>query len=609
MRQELLGQLHTLKGEARMLGMGRLASLSHALEEQLLGEHFDFSAFRAVVDAVSLALAESTPEAESHELLLTAAEALGVETGAGEPDEEVVVDEASGPVARQDEETRWMQVDAALVEKLGESLAALSVGFSKHVTQVQAAGLGQEAALAAEEMRVRLQDALTIALELRLAGIEPLLASLAAHIRVLCQQRSKPVNVTVRAQGVRAEREVLEMMREPLLHLCTNAVAHGLEAPSERGNKAPEGSITLTAESSNAGVVVTVGDDGKGIQVPHSASSVDQGTKASKYDFLFQPGFSTSESTDEVSGRGVGLDVVKRNIEALGGSVRIESEVGQGSSFSIFAPSLLTQQDVVAFEVDSTLYGVPAQSVLSIQSAENSEQESLKFDSEVLPLRSLSSCLGMTATSEEAHVLILRLGGKLWGLRVGNLKGHFEVIRRTANSAFRERTGVEASAQLQDGQLLLILSSQYLTASLHAGGGARGAQVAALSAVSSRACQRVLVVDDSVVVRDLIGELLLSSGYEVEKAENGIRALEEIKRFDPGLVISDIEMPEMDGFELLGEIRKTSATLPVVLLTARSSVKDRQRASAQGANAYVAKGEFQRDTLVAIIDRYYPKIS
>jgi chemotaxis protein histidine kinase CheA len=600
-RKQLLGQLHTLKGEARMLGMQQLASLCHALEEQLLSAHLDVTAFLAVVDAVSLALAETTSEAKSAELINTAAAALGVAIVESDPSDEDTETHVAEEVAR------WMQVDASMVQKLGESLAALSVEFSGHVVALQTSDTAdREAVLKAEELQAKLQNALAIALDLRLASIEPLLASMASHVRVLAQQRNKLAQVSVRAQGVRVEKDVLEALREPLLHLCTNAVAHGVESPTERGDKPPTASITITAESASSGVIVRVTDDGRGIRGAGGARAAEEDDQA-QYSHLFEAGFSTHQQADEIAGRGVGLDVVKRNVELLGGHVHVSSVPGQGTTFSIFVPALLTQQDVVTFDAGGTLYGLSAHAVQAIMTSEDAASGSIKIGGEFVPVRSLSSALGLPVHDQEHHLIVLRLDGRTCAIKVSRLMGNFEVIRRSTSTAFRERTGVEASAQLKDGRLLLILSSGFLRNMLHGQISHRPRSPLSAGHGPAKIQPKVLVVDDSVVVRDMIAELLSSAGYATLTAENGVKGLEAIQRFDPDLVVSDIEMPEMDGFEMLRRMREISSTLPVILLTARSSVKDRQRASALGANAYVAKGEFQRDSLVAIVGRYSPK--
>ncbi len=616
--KELMGLLHTLKGEARMLGLRRLASICHALEDQLLSPELDLGAALSVVDAMSLAMAETTSDAQCEELLQTAGEALGLEfvseegseSGGGPP---VDLPANSVAVGVSPSVERWVQVDALVVERLGETLAALSVDFSEHLASLQSSTPHGDAFARAEELRERLKGALGLALELRLTSIEPLLASLGASARLLGKERGKSVKVEVRAAGVRVERDVLQLLREPLLHLCTNAVVHGLEPPEHRGDKPLQGLITLSAESVGAGVVVRVSDDGRGIERRYAigqalhASGVSTPEGEGEYDYVFESGFSTHDGTDEVAGRGVGLDVVKRQIEAMGGRVELRSKLGSGTHFSLFVPALLTQQDVVVFQHGKALYGVAAHHVLTILTDIGTESPSVHFEGDVIPIRTLGATPPDSGQRSQTSLLVLRLGDHDWALRVGQLLGHFEVIRRPSTAVVRARTGIEASAQLDDGRLVLLLSPRYMEQRFRSA--QRTGREAEATQPAAGGRKRVLVVDDSVVVRDLIAEVLVSTGYEVHTADDGQSALEEIDRFQPGLVVSDIEMPNMDGFELLAAIRQRSHTLPVIMVTARSSAKDRQRASTLGASAYIAKGEFQRDSLVATIDRYYPKVT
>jgi CheY-like chemotaxis protein len=181
--------------------------------------------------------------------------------------------------------------------------------------------------------------------------------------------------------------------------------------------------------------------------------------------------------------------------------------------------------------------------------------------------------------------------------------GQFELLRRPTTAGFGAKSGFAASAQLEDGRLVLIWDARALQIAFEA------SVVTAdrtLDVREKAPVRRVLVVDDSIVVRDLIAEILSGAGYEVHTAENGRAALHVMDQNAPGLIVSDLEMPEMDGFQLLEAVRSRSATLPVILVTARSSTADRQRAASLGANAYVAKGEFEGSSLVNIVSRYYP---
>jgi len=396
---------------------------------------------------------------------------------------------------------------------------------------------------------------------------------------------------------------------ETLLHLVSNAVDHGIEAPENRHSKPVQGTLELTAESRGALVVLGIRDDGRGIdrtsvlekaigegRLPHDANSSEA------LEVLFQSGFSTRETADEVSGRGVGLDVVKRQTESMGVRLTVESDVGKGTTFALLVPAVLTQENLLVVRVEDTLYGVPGRAVLSVLQDEAQDgQSTLRFQGETLPVRSLATTLGLALEQAEKRFIVIELGGKRFAVRCEQVIGHFDLIRRPAGPHLRHASGVCASAQTDLGELVLVLDEgQFLTSLLR---GSPSTQTTPAAKPAQR--QRILVVDDSVVVRKLLEGVLLASGFEVRTAEQGQIALSYIDSFNPGLVLSDIEMPVMGGFELLRRIRERFPHLPVVLVTARSSDADQKKALDLGANAYVTKGEFASDSLVAIVERFY----
>ncbi len=615
--RELMGELHTLKGEARMLGYAPLARVCHVLEDRFRESEPDFDAVAVVLDGVLLSLSPGTSEGDAAALWRTSLEALG------EVAEEVIEEEEPGPGTPELEvrtgASRWMQVDATVVDVLCEKLAAFATELGQYTARVEASRTGGTAGGgddAAERLRTGLNEALLLALDLRLHPVEPLLGRLAAHARVLASQRGQSLDVVVRADGVRIEREILDRLADPLLHVVQNAVEHGVELPHERGDKPAIARIELEAETSGATVTIRIRDDGRGVDreavraraLRENRMSDERSRRASAQgadlDVLFQPGFSTRERADEGAGRGVGLDVVRRVIEGLGGSVEVESELGRGTELSFSVPAALTQERLVVVQSGDVLYGIPSHWVVSIErrpaEAEIKDGEAATFSwrGETLPLGSLAAIVG-EAAEEERTVLVLRFGDRPCALACGAVIEHTELLRRPTSRGLSEHCGVSASAQLDDGRLVLLLELAFLRKGL-----SRGASASLRAPREESARPRVLVVDDSVVVRDLLSEVLVTAGYQVETAQNGKEALHTLASFQPDVVISDIEMPEMDGFGLLQEIRARSETLPVVLVTARSSAEDRRRASSLGASAYVAKGEFQSDSLVQVVRRY-----
>lgn len=620
-RQALLGELHTLKGESRMLGLSALATLTHGIEDRIIEGTPDWEMLSAAADAISLCLAPDTPDALSADLLQTACEALGLTVDdpmgersavAGSAEEPSAPDPArKGYVSPQE---RWIQVEAGLVDQLCETLAGLTTSFSLHAANLNrsnhAANAQQlrDVQSEADELKTQLSDALLLCLGLRLTPLEPTLARLASHVRVLAKERGKPVDVVVSAHGVRIERVLLEILREPLLHLCTNAVAHGIESAEAQNHKSVRGKIELRAESSGSTVVVRVSDNGKGIDTDHLRQLArkrglpDSSGHLGDYQLLFESGFSTHENTDQIAGRGVGLDVVKRQIESAQGTIEVSSVYGQGTTFSLHVPAALTQEHLIICQVGTALFGIPAHLVLAIQGNEGTLPPTYRHHEQALPLRSLPHILARPETpGSTARILLLKLFGQNYAVWAPEVLGNFELLRRPTTAALKAKTGFAASAQMDDGQLVLILDPRALQLGLE-----NKTTPSQLSRPEERQVRRVLVVDDSVVVRDLISEILIGAGYETRGAENGFKAVQVMEQFQPGLVISDIEMPQMDGFQLLEALRRRSETLPVILVTARSSTADRQRAATLGASAYVAKGEFESSSLLQIVARYYP---
>lgn len=608
---ELMGELHTLKGEARMLGLAPLATLCHVLEDRFRDESPDFDALAAVLDGVLLSLSPGTSGVEVEQLWRTALEALG---------ERFVARESAGAAPASEPETaqaaRWVQVDANVVDRLCESLAALTIDFGRYSTRHEALPGDGRAAISsnvdgdAEQLRERLSEALRMSLDLRLHPVEPLLSRLAAHARVHAGQLGKSVEVHVTSAGVRIERAILERLSDPLLHVMQNAVEHGIEPPQERGDKPPGARIDLIAETSGSTVTLHIVDDGRGIDTRAvlARASRDDGeapvdVESGRFDVLFQPGFTTRERADERAGRGVGLDVVRRTVEALGGTIAVSSERGRGARFSFSIPASLTQESLVVVQSGGALYGLAARWIVSIEQRKGENASTFAFRGRTLPLRSLAALVGEPEPVEERVVLVIELDDKQYALACHKVVRNAELLRRPTSRRLTHHSGISASAQLDDGELVLLLDLAFIRRSLSQATVAKDGP----RAQTTVARQRVLIVDDSVVVRDLLSEVLVTAGYHVEAATNGKEALTLLSSFRPDVVVSDVEMPEMNGFDLLQAIRSSSETLPVVLVTARSSTEDRRRASVLGASAYVAKGEFRSESLVQVVRRYLPE--
>ena len=660
--KEALGELHTLKGEGRMLGLSVLADLAHTLETWLGQGGAVMAAMRAL-DAMRKALGSSVEPEIADAVLESARLELGGddhdgsqpggavrENGAAhtnsaarddapphedsadsEPSDSSDVGQSAAATradeTRSGKDHRYVQVDSLVVDDLCERLAELTAlygrlrGRTLDLVRSLPGGAKAHTALVEDFARVStlVTDTTTRAWALRLVPVEPMLRELRRHARMLASECHKNIAVTIEARGVELERNVLDKLWDSLLHLVQNAVDHGLEAEGERGDKPAVGSIVLSAHAAGPNVVICVEDDGRGVDAAGVRAAAQRAGRAAEVlgssdeealEVLFSHGFSTRTEVSQVSGRGVGLAVVRRQVEALGGSVRVESRPGRGTRFLLTVPFTVTKERNLIVQIGTGLYAFPARTVRAVLGSHELPQQSegrrpvLRHRNQTLPLVSLAGALRLASDVAESSVIVAELGGRTFALRVPLIVGDVELIRRPADTLLSGLTGIGATALLDDGRLVLMLDVAFLQHAL-ADNAAPLAPVPHTRNAPRR--RRILVADDSPVVTQLVHEILVSAGYSVEVTHDGTEALAAMRaRGEPDLVLSDLEMPTMGGFELLSEIRKKSQRLPFILLTTRGSVEDRQRATELGANAYLLKTGFKSDTLLDLVRRFVP---
>jgi chemotaxis protein histidine kinase CheA len=640
---QVLGELHTLKGEARLLGLTALSELAHGLETVL--SQIDKSTIARAefgLEAMARALSDQMASADADSLLEAALKRI---QGGGELPAGPAVNEPTAAIIETSTGTnelpaslgssgRWVQVDATLIDSLCDAMAAISGDFGRifgQVNQVMAltsalpgsGSIRQKGSLLIEEcarFRLALDNTTVHTWELRMVSAQPLLRELANHAVQLAASAGKSVNVSVHATGVQIERDALDKVWDAMIHLVRNSIDHGLESSEERGAKGPTGNLTIAARTEGTSVALTVADDGRGLDVERIRSTAvarrlldaAQASALSDDDVMqlvFERGFSTRESVSALSGRGVGLDVVKARAESLGGRVDIHSKMGIGTRFTITLPFTLTKERLMVFELAGGLYGLPTVAIRTIvgrrdlPDTKRGADPVVRVEGEPVPLRSLAELLGREPEPSGA-ALVVTIQEQQYGLLVANILGERELLRRPAEPLLARTTAIGASAMMEDGRAVLMLDLVQIGRHIRraSGTGATGGP----TGLAPNAIPRVLLVDDSPIIRDMVSEVLVSGGLMVSTASNGEEALQKITESEPDLVVSDVEMPRMDGFTLLTEIRKRTQRLPVVMLTTRASVQDRQRATTLGANAYVLKSDFKSDVLLEVVQRFVP---
>ncbi len=478
--------------------------------------------------------------------------------------------------------------------------------------------LTRQARLASE-----LEDKL---MRLRMVPLGTHSSKLQRTVRSAADQTRKSAQLLIEGERTGLDKTVLDAMADPLMHLLRNAVDHGLETPEVRRalGKPELGTIKLSASHEGNQVILRIADDGRGID-PHAVRAVAQqrGLIESDhlptdelYDLLFAPGFSTKKDVSELSGRGVGLDVVKTKVESLKGSIAISSKPGQGTTFTIRLPLTLAITRALLVESNGQTFAIPLDCVEQIQRFDEADVQRIGTDpvlqvgSETVPVSHLGRILNLTDPSREAvkrpPVLILRVEDKRLAVVIDRLIGGREIVVKNLGPHLARMPMITGATLLGDGSVVLILNPRELlrTAAIHTS--ATFSQLLPRPAPARRKAETsVLLVDDSPSVRRVLMGLMERNGWKSITAKDGVEALELLQRGPvPDIILSDIEMPRMDGYELLGSIRgqATLSRLPVVMITSRSAEKHRQKAMELGASAYLTK-PYQDESLLEVIQQ------
>jgi chemosensory pili system protein ChpA (sensor histidine kinase/response regulator) len=459
----------------------------------------------------------------------------------------------------------------------------------------------------------------------RMVPLATLSTRLHRAVRVLSREQGKLVDLELEGEQIELDKTVLEEMADPLLHLLRNAVDHGIEPPALRQvmGKPERGTIHLHAYHQGNQVVIQVRDDGSGLE-PQAIRSVavkkgyiseadaEQMPDEELYSLVFLPGFSTAGAVSEVSGRGVGLDVVRTNVHKLKGSVSLDATPGEGTTFAIRLPMTLAITRALLVRAHGETFAIPLNAVTQLLRLEREEIERVgqepvvRVNDQVYPLHRLGRVLSLPQPSEVTNgrlpVLVVNTGEGQIALAVDDLVSGREIVVKTLGSHLRRVHGVAGATLMGDGSVVLILNPAELVAEPEEAKVRRWS--APQPAPSSDGAWQIMVVDDSVSVRSVISNLIENTGWRPVTAKDGLEALEIIQHAaePPDLILLDIEMPRMDGYELMAALKAHDAyrDIPVVMLTSRAAQKHRRKALELGAAGYVTK-PYQDEKLVEII--------
>lgn len=464
----------------------------------------------------------------------------------------------------------------------------------------------------------------------RLVPFSRMLPRLQRIVRQTSSTLNRPAELIVQNTEGELDRTILERLVTPFEHMLRNAIDHGLEDTAERLalNKPEVGSIVLNISRQGTDVLVSFSDDGKGInEAIIKDKALSQGLiKADQFldkqeilQLIFHPGLSTAKEVTQISGRGVGLDVVQSEIKALGGHVSVDSELGQGTTFTIRVPTTVAVSDALMVKAGDQQFAISLAQIdrivrispSALEEYFSSKADVFKIDSTNYKLRYLSEFVSnqpIPRLGSVAHSLPVLLikgnSGQTIALLVDQLIGsRAQIVVKPIGQQFSNVGAIAGATILGDGQVCLILDGQSIARQIQATQRVkRGADQRDLSR-HGNARRLVMIVDDSVTVRKVTSRLLERQGYDVVTAKDGVDAMEQLENVRPDLMLLDIEMPRMDGFEVTNLVRHHDIhqDLPIIMITSRTGEKHRERAFSLGATQYMGK-PFQEAELLANIE-------
>ena len=449
-------------------------------------------------------------------------------------------------------------------------------------------------------------------------------------VRDLSRQLDKQVKIQIVGQSTLVDRDILKKLEAPLTHMIRNAIDHGIESPAEReaSGKPIEGTVRLEAFHRGGMLAITVADDGRGIDPERirqkvidrnlaSPETAAQLSEAEIIEFLFLSGFSTTEQVTEISGRGVGLDIAKSMVQEVGGTIRAISQFKNGTSFNFQLPLTLSVVRTLIVKISDEPYAFPLARVDRIVKLEKSDiyivegRQYFTKDGQNIGLIAAHHILDLPETlpnSDALCVVVISDQANAYGLLVDQFLGERDLVVRPLDPRLGKVRDISASALMDDGSPVLIIDVSDLVRSIDnalSSGQLSPVDINKAKKVKGSDRKRILVVDDSITVREMTRKLLQNRGYDVDVAVNGMDAWTAIRTNPYDLVVSDIDMPRMNGIELVKQIKDHPKlhTLPVIIVSYRDREDDRIQGMEAGANYYLTKSSFHDDTLVnAIVD-------
>lgn len=642
---ELLRNAHTLKGSARMLGFEDISVIGHRMEDFLKemedGERpVDSAAIDLLLqgtDAISRmteALANGADSPVDLEKFIAA-----FDQGLSTADALLDIEKAEAEILGDTIRTSVKTLDS-VVNLLGE-LIINKKRFEDKSAALKALGRSSRGAVPVNQIMefqqafeedvlylgYIIQELHAEAMALRMLPLRTITEGFIRMVRDLSKAQGKEIDLEIRGEHIEIDRLLLENLKPMFLHMLTNAVDHGIERPEERvaRGKPPKGTIRLTARHEGNNVVIEIRDDGSGMDpkkikataLSRGVIDKDEAEMLKDEDALYltlRQGFSTSEIVTDISGRGVGMDVVKMNIEKVKGNLILRSEVGSYTEVQLTLPLTLAVIDALMISCSGEQYAIPlsyVQETLKIRSSDIATvagKEVLSVRDVTVPLFSLGQILGFeeqkaSITGGKLAAVILKQRDQIIACTIDKSHGTSEIVVKSLGGQLKKVRHTFGATVMGDGNPALILDVPDIFATAE-GASSVGLRKSLQDSQTFVSRGNILVVDDSITTRTMEKSILVANGYEVTIAVSAEDALEKIGAANFDLVISDVEMPGLNGFELTARLRSLDEyrSTPVIIVSSLSRDEHKRKAIEAGAQAYIVKGAFEQGTLLDTVE-------
>jgi two-component system chemotaxis sensor kinase CheA len=627
---ELVGsifrEIHTIKGSSAVAGLDDVSHCAHELEELLDDLRSQKRSVTPDVIDVLLAGADRLSAVIAGDEGAPSTPAAGngshpqpEPTPVAEP--EPVADTVAEKRAPSGEKSGLVMVP---MERLDELVRLVGESATAHLRlgRMLKDQLGVDPASCAEfnDLSRSVNDLQDRAMRTRMVPVATITDQLHRAVRDLARTQNKKIRWDVRGGDTELDRGVLNQLSDSLLHLVRNAVDHGVESPAEReaAGKPAEATIRLHAMQLGSEVIIAVTDDGRGIdidavraQAAKRGVDTDGMTEDELLRLTMHSGLSTTSFVTDVSGRGVGLDVVRVNVESARGRVEVRSQPAGGTEFRIVVPITLAVLRCLLVETAGQRFALPFHRVVLSQRNDPSAQHHAEGRPVVLvegrpvPVSTFAGTIGLDATADVSggSIVVLADTAHRHAFEVDRLVGQRDVVLKGLNRLLPHLPAVAGASVEPDGSVLVVLDPPGLIQRARHAAPVTTARPTADGAQATR--RRILVVDDALTVRELQRSILERAGFDVRVANDGKQALSRLAEEPSDLVLTDIEMPNMDGFGLTEAIRAhpSLTNIPVLILSSRSSETDRQRGLDAGADGYIIKSGFDEGSLLAAVNR------